>query len=95
MVYVVYCEVYDSRYDYPTNDLYVVGICSSKDIASNMMEEYGKSIEERCNKFGDKYVKSIVDDGKGLMYDLSDTFGDNTETIYYKETELNKIITRM
>ena len=91
MVYVVYLDE-DYEIDYPCNDTIVVGICSTKDGALNMIQEFGKRIEEASAKFGDKYIRSVSDDGTVLTYDLSTKTIKNACTVYLEEAELDKII---
>lgn len=71
-VYIVYClDVYVD--DYPIADCDVIGVCLSKEKAFEMVQEYGRIIERRCQELGATYDKIAIakNDNWRLYYNFS------------------------
>lgn len=89
-VYIVYCG---SNYevDYPGQSCDVVGVCSSRENALKMIQDFCKIIEDLCNKNHDDYAKSDEYDGARIYYDIDNSIKERDE-IFYNVVELDKIV---
>lgn len=89
-VYVVYSRD-EYEIDYPVESCDVVGVCTSKEKAFEMIQEFGKRIEDRCRKFGDSYTKTTQNNSWRLNYDLESSINEHV-SIYCTMEEADKII---
>ena len=89
-VYIVYSRD-EYEIDYPEESCEVVGVCTSKEKAFEMIQEIGKMIEDRCRKLGNGYTKTTQNNNWRLKYDVESGINEHI-SIYCTVEELDKII---
>lgn len=89
-VYIVYIR--DTYViDYPEESCDVVGVCTTKEKAFDMIQEFGNRIEDRCHKNGDVYTKTTQNNNWRLYYDVENDIKEKV-MVYCTVEELDKII---
>lgn len=89
-VYIVY-RWSSYEIDYPAQSCDVVGVCSSRERAFKMIQEYGERIEQECREEGNEYFKTTQHDNWMLRYDISNRINESV-SVYCTAEELDKII---
>lgn len=89
-VYIVYIR--DTYViNHPEESYDVVGVCTTKEKAFDMIQEFGKRIEDRCRKNGNAYTKTTQNNNWRLYYDVENDIKEKV-MVYCTVEELDKII---